>query len=158
MGKGKGRFDKKQAVRFTLLPGPEKDGKPSVLYKPVESRKTRLSKRERKVIISELADVEEVTINGRVVREDEIPAYVLEQIKGRGDLIFNQIHPGAKEEEEEAEGDLYDIQDGKEDDEEYEEYPDYEGELEMEKVEEGDEWEDEEEGEDEDWEDEEGSC
>jgi hypothetical protein len=70
MGKGKGRFDKKQAVRFTLLPGPEKDGKPSVLYTPVESKKTRLSKKERKVIISELADVEEVTINGRVVRED----------------------------------------------------------------------------------------
>lgn len=70
MGKSKGRFDKKQAVRFTLLPGPDKDGKPSVLYKPVESRKTRLSKKERKVIISELADVEEVTINGRVVRED----------------------------------------------------------------------------------------
>lgn len=70
MGKGKGRFDKKQAVRFTLLPGPEKDGKPSVLYKPIESKKTRLSKKERKVIISELADVEEVTINGRVVRED----------------------------------------------------------------------------------------
>jgi hypothetical protein len=42
---GKGKFDKKTAVRFTLLPGPDKEGKPSVLYKPVESRKTRLSKR-----------------------------------------------------------------------------------------------------------------
>jgi hypothetical protein len=133
MGKGKGRFDKKQAVRFTLLPGPERDGKPSVLYKPVESRKTRLSKQERKVIITELVDVEEVTINGRKMREDEIPAFVLEQIKGRGDLLFNQIHPHKQEEEEEV-GDLYDIQDGRDDDE-YEEYPDYEEGLEMEKVE-----------------------
>ncbi len=32
---GKGKFDKKQAVRFTLVPGPDKDGKPTVLYKPV---------------------------------------------------------------------------------------------------------------------------
>lgn len=32
---GKGRFDKKQAVRFNLVSGPFKDGKPSVLFKPV---------------------------------------------------------------------------------------------------------------------------
>lgn len=46
MGKGnKARFDKKKAVRFTLIPGPIKDGKPSVLFKPVETQKTRLSKK-----------------------------------------------------------------------------------------------------------------
>ena len=32
---GKGKFDKNQAVRFTLVPGPDKDGKPTVLYTPV---------------------------------------------------------------------------------------------------------------------------
>ncbi len=32
---GKNKFDKKQAVRFALVPGPEIDGKPTVLYKPV---------------------------------------------------------------------------------------------------------------------------
>jgi hypothetical protein len=54
---GKGKFDKKQAVRFTLIPGPEKDGKPSVLFKPVDAeRKNRLSKKQRKNIITELSD------------------------------------------------------------------------------------------------------
>lgn len=56
------------------------------------------------------------------MRDDEIPAYVLEQIRGRGDIVFNQIHGEEKEEEV---GDLYEIQDGREDDDEYEEYPDY---------------------------------
>jgi hypothetical protein len=63
-----------------------------------------------------------VTINGKKVRDDEIPACVLEQIRGRGDIVFNQIHGEEKEEEE---GDLYEIQDGREDDDGYEEYPDY---------------------------------
>jgi hypothetical protein len=42
---------------------------------------------------------------------------VLEQIKGRSDLLFNQMN-GMQEEEEEV-GDLYEIQDGV-DDGEYE--------------------------------------
>jgi hypothetical protein len=65
---GRTKFDKKQAVRFNLLPGPEKDGKPTVLYKAVESKKTKLSKKERKYIISELADYDEITINGKKMR------------------------------------------------------------------------------------------
>ena len=32
---GKKNFDRKKAVRFTLVPGPIVDGKPTVLYKPV---------------------------------------------------------------------------------------------------------------------------
>lgn len=42
---GKKSFNRKKAVRFVLAPGPEKDGKPSVLFKPVETRKTQLSKK-----------------------------------------------------------------------------------------------------------------
>lgn len=49
---GKGKFDKKQAVRFNLIPGPIKDGKPSVLFKPVEAQRTKLSKKQRKSIIT----------------------------------------------------------------------------------------------------------
>lgn len=67
---GRGKFDKKQAVRFTLLPGPEKDGKPTVLYKAVESKKSKLSKKQRKNIISELSDYDEITINGKKINED----------------------------------------------------------------------------------------
>lgn len=59
------------------------------------------------------------------MRDDEIPACVLEQIRGRGDIVFNQIHGEEKEEKEEEVGDLYEIQDGREDDDGYEEYPDY---------------------------------
>ena len=73
-------------------------------------------------------------INGKPVDEHEIPAFVLEQIKGRQDLPFNEMH---RQEEEEEVGDLYDIQDAEEEDEEY----DYE----------------EEEYSDEEWSDEEGS-
>lgn len=32
---GKKNFDRKKAVRFSLVPGPIVDGKPTVLYKPV---------------------------------------------------------------------------------------------------------------------------
>jgi hypothetical protein len=32
---GKKNFDRKKAVRFSLVPGPVVDGKPTVLYKPV---------------------------------------------------------------------------------------------------------------------------
>jgi len=31
---GKNKFDRKKAVKFILVPGPIKDGKPTVLYKP----------------------------------------------------------------------------------------------------------------------------
>jgi hypothetical protein len=55
---GKHKFDRKKAVRFTLVPGPEKDGRPSVLFKPVETKKSKLSKKEKKTAISQLADVE----------------------------------------------------------------------------------------------------
>lgn len=67
-------------------------------------------------MISQFADIDQITINGKVVGEDEIPAYVLEQIKGRGDLVFNQINEMPKEEEV---GDMYEIQDGVEDDAEF---------------------------------------
>lgn len=121
---GKKNFDRKKAVRFHLVPGPEKDGKPTVLFKPAENKKSKLSKKERKQAISLLADYEEITINGKVVDEDELPAFVLEQIRGRNDLIFNQMHP-QREEEEQEEGDLYELQDARnESDNEYEEYED----------------------------------
>jgi hypothetical protein len=43
---GKKNFDRKKAVRFTLVPGPIVDGKPTVLYQPVEtSRKSKVSKK-----------------------------------------------------------------------------------------------------------------
>ena len=42
---GKHKFDKKKSVRFSLVPGPERDGKPSVLFKPVESKKSKLNKK-----------------------------------------------------------------------------------------------------------------
>jgi len=32
---GKTKFDRKKAVRFQLVPGPDKDGRPTVLFKPV---------------------------------------------------------------------------------------------------------------------------
>jgi len=32
---GKKNFDRKKAVRFTLVPGPIVEGKPTVLYQPV---------------------------------------------------------------------------------------------------------------------------
>lgn len=67
-------------------------------------------------MISQFADIDQITINGKVVGEDEIPAYVLEQIKGRGDLVFNQMNEMPKEEEI---GDMYEIQDGVEDDAEF---------------------------------------
>lgn len=67
-------------------------------------------------MISQFADIDQITINGKVVGEDEIPAYVLEQIKGRGDLVFNQINEMPKEEEV---GDMYEIHDGVEDDAEF---------------------------------------
>lgn len=54
---GKHKFDQKKSVRFTLVPGPEKDGKPSVLFKPVETKKSKLTKKEKKNVISQLADV-----------------------------------------------------------------------------------------------------
>jgi hypothetical protein len=37
-----------------------------------------------------------------------MPAYVLDQITGRGDLVYNQMYEN--EEVEEEEGDLYDLQ------------------------------------------------
>ena len=64
---GKKNFDRKKAVRFTLLPGPIVDGKPTVLYKPVQTRKSKVSKKMRKETISKLADIDEVTINGKKV-------------------------------------------------------------------------------------------
>ncbi len=67
-------------------------------------------------MISQFAGIDQITINGKVVGEDEIPAYVLEQIKGRGDLVFNQMNEMPKEEEI---GDMYEIQDGVEDDAEF---------------------------------------
>jgi hypothetical protein len=115
---GKHKFDRKKAVRFHLVPGPEKDGKPTVLFRPAENKRSKVSRKEKKKVIAELADYDEIKINGRVVEEDEIPAYVLEQIRGRKDLVYNQMRG---EEEEEGEGDLYELQDGVED-EDMEEY------------------------------------
>jgi hypothetical protein len=42
---GKKGFDRKKAVRFVLAPGPEKDGKPTVLFKPVETKRSKVSKK-----------------------------------------------------------------------------------------------------------------
>lgn len=42
---GKNKFDRKKAVKFILVPGPIKDGKPTVLYKPAENVKTRVPKK-----------------------------------------------------------------------------------------------------------------
>jgi hypothetical protein len=53
---GKNKFDRKKAVRFILVPGPIKDGKPTVLYKPAENVKTRVPKKERKNLISKISD------------------------------------------------------------------------------------------------------
>ena len=107
---GKHKFDRKKAVRFSLVPGPEINGKPSVLFKPVESKNSKLNKKEKKKMVSELSDYDEITINGKAMEEDEIPAYVLEQIRGRKDLLFNEINGNMGDEEEEEEvGDLYDI-------------------------------------------------
>ena len=54
---GKHKFDRKKAVRFTLVPGPIKDGKPTVLYKPVETKKSKLSKKEKKGVVKQFADI-----------------------------------------------------------------------------------------------------
>ena len=101
---GKHKFDRKKAVRFSLVPGPEKDGKPTVMFKPVDTRKSKVNKKDKKKALSQLSDYDEITINGKAVEEDEIPAFVLEQIRGRKDLVFNQM-----KEEEEVEGDLYEL-------------------------------------------------
>jgi precorrin-6B methylase 2 len=50
-----------------------------------------LTTKERKKIIQNISDYDEITINGKVVDESEIPAYVLEQIRGRSDIVYNQI-------------------------------------------------------------------
>ncbi len=42
---GKHKFDRKKAVRFTLVPGPEKDGKPTVLFQPANNARSTLSKK-----------------------------------------------------------------------------------------------------------------
>mgnify|MGYP006897429747 CR=1 FL=1 len=114
---GKHKFDRKKAVRFTLVPGPEINGKPSVLFKPVESKKSKLNRKEKKKMISQFSDYDEITINGKAVEEDEIPAYVLEQIRGRKDLLFNELNGNMGEEDEEEVGDLYEIEDGFDEDE-----------------------------------------
>lgn len=59
-------------------------------------------------MISEFSDYDEITINGKAIDDDEIPAYVLEQIRGRKDLLFNELN-GNMGDEDEEEGDLYDI-------------------------------------------------
>lgn len=38
-----------------------------------------------------------------MVNESDIPSYVLEQIKGRADLIFNQKNPDMWENEDDSE-------------------------------------------------------
>jgi hypothetical protein len=53
---GKRKFDRKRAVRFTLVPGPERDGKPSVLFRPVDSKNSKLNKKEKKKMLSQFGD------------------------------------------------------------------------------------------------------
>ena len=64
---GKHKFDRKKAVRFNLVPGPEKDGKPTVLFRPAENKKSKVSKKDKKKMVNQISDYEEITINGKVV-------------------------------------------------------------------------------------------
>ena len=98
-------FNRKKAVRFTLVPGPEENGKPTVTYKAVDNTNSGLSRKEKRKLIQEVGGIEEVLVNGKPLEETEIPAFVLEQIRGRANLVFNEGR------EEEPEGDLYDIED-----------------------------------------------
>ena len=117
---GKHKFDRKKSVRFSLVPGPEVNGHPTCLFNPVETMRNKVGKKDRKKIVSQIADYDEITINGRVIEDDEIPQCVLDQIRNRKDLLFNQM----RGEEEQEEGDLYDIQDGVEDKNDFEDYSD----------------------------------
>lgn len=95
------KFNKKEAVRFLLVPGRDEHGNPTTTFKPVETR-NRLSRKEREKIIGQFSDYQ-IEIDGKQVDESEIPSYVLEQIRGRADLIFNQKNPlpaGQQEEED----------------------------------------------------------
>ena len=43
----KNRFNKKDAVRFFLLPGPEVDGKPTTIFRPADNHNSRLTPKQR---------------------------------------------------------------------------------------------------------------
>jgi hypothetical protein len=47
MGKGKQKFNKKEAVRFTLVPGFDENGKPITHFRPVETKKSKVNPNQR---------------------------------------------------------------------------------------------------------------
>lgn len=115
---GKKKFNKKQTVRFVLVPGVDENGNPDNKFKPVETpHRGYIPGMER--IVNEIAEFEEIEINGKVVSESEIPAYILDQIRGRADLIYNERENLDEEEMEE------DMEEEWED-EEWEDMPDEE--------------------------------
>lgn len=42
---GRKKFNRKEAVRFQLVNGLDKEGKPTTLYKPIETKKSKISKK-----------------------------------------------------------------------------------------------------------------
>ena len=89
---GKKKFNKKETVRFVLVAGVDENGKPDNKFKPIETYPNAPNSTQRQQIIEEMSEFEHIEINGRKFNESEIPSYILEQIKGRTDLIYNQKH------------------------------------------------------------------
>ena len=87
---GKKKFDKKGTVRFTLVPGKDENGNPVNLFKPVDTN-TRVAPQNPDKLISTVSDYQ-IEFDGKPVDESEIPNFILEQIRGRADLVFNQKH------------------------------------------------------------------
>lgn len=50
------RFSRKDTVRFQLVPGVNNKGEPTVLYKPVENKASKVSEEKTKKIISQISD------------------------------------------------------------------------------------------------------
>ncbi len=59
MGKNK-HFNRKQTVRFTLVPGFDSNGKPAPLYKPIENRKSKLNEKQKNNIINQIGDYDQI--------------------------------------------------------------------------------------------------